>query len=197
MIKTTQTFGLLSMATVSLVTACAQQSGSDSAVIEVTEVTAETPTKKVTLGPAISTIKPGASVTFSHSDVKSAAVGENGSVEITVNEGYPSGTLTLEATGGDGLEVFGANRVVELGMSDATTHAWRIDFQPQSDGVHYINVQATARPDDGVFETRAYAVRVNAGDWASAKAAAAKPMEMLDNDTPAVMLEAQEIIEER
>ena len=193
MIKTTQTFGLLSIATTSLLVACAQQPTST----EVTEVTAETPAKKVTLGAPISTVKPGASVTFSHSAVKTAEVGENGSVEVTVNEGYPTGTLTLEATGGDGLEVFGANRVVDLGMSDATTHTWRIDFQPRSDGVHYINVQATARPEAGVFETRAYAVRVNAGEWASAKAAAAKPVEMLDGDTPAVMLEAQETIEER
>lgn len=93
--------------------------------------------------------------------------------------------------------MFGANRVAQLSMSDVTTHTWRLEFQPQTDGVHYINVQATARPEAGVFETRAYAVRVNAGEWASAKAQAAMPMEMLDNETPAVMLEAQETIKER
>ncbi|MEL6414700.1 MAG: hypothetical protein AAFQ15_07155 [Pseudomonadota bacterium] len=197
MIKTTQRLSLLSTATALLAAACAQQPVTDTAAVDVTEVSAETPAKKVTLGPAISTVKPGASVTFSHPDVKTVAVGDNGSVEITVNEGYPSGTLTLEASGGDGLDVFGANRVVQLGMSDVTTHTWRVDFQPQSDGVHYINVQATARPEDGVFETRAYAVRINAGAWVNAKAEAATPMEMLDNETPAVMLEAQETIEER
>ena len=195
--KTTPTFSLISIAATSLVVACAQQPVADSATTEITEVTADTPAKKVTLGSPMTTVKPGASVTFSHPDVKTAAVGENGSVEITVNEGYPSGTLTLEATGGEGLDVFGANRVAQLNMSDVTTHAWRIEFQPQTDGVHYINVQATARPEAGVFETRAYAVRVNAGDWAAAKAQAATPMEMLDNETPAVMLNAQETIEER
>lgn len=197
MTKTKQTYGLFPVAALALAAACAQQPVTDGAVVEVTEATAETPAQKVKLAPPITTVKPGASVTFSHPDVKELAVGDNGSVEITVNEGYPSGTLTLEATGGDGLEVFGANRVVQLEMSDVTTHTWRVDFQPQSDGVHYVNVQATARPEAGVFETRAYAVRVNAGDWASAKAAAAMPMEMLDKDTPAVMLEAQETIEER
>ena len=197
MTKTTQTFGLLSVAAATLITACAQQPATDGAAIEVTEVTADTPAKKVKLAPPITTVKPGASVTFSHPEVKTLAVGDNGAVEITVNEGYPSGTLTLEASGDDGLEVFGASRVVQLPMSDITTHTWRVDFQPQYDGVHYINVLATARPEAGVFETRAYAVRVNAGDWASAKAAAATPMEMLDNDTPAVILEAQETIEDR
>lgn len=197
MIKTTHTFSLLSIAAVSLVAACAQQTGTDSAAVEVTEVSADTPAKKVTLAPPITTVKPGASVTFSHPAVKTLAVGDNGAVEITVNEGYPSGTLTLEATGGEGLDVFGANRVAQLSMSDVTTHTWRLEFQPQTDGVHYINVQATARPEAGVFETRAYAVRVNAGEWASAKAQAAMPMEMLDNETPAVMLEAQETIKER
>lgn len=197
MIKTTHTLGLISFAMASLVGACAQQTATESAAVEVTEVTAETPATKVTLAPPITTVKPGASVSFSHPDVKTLAVGDNGSVEITVNEGYPSGTLTLEATGGEGLDVFGASRVAQLNMSDVTTHTWRVEFQPQTDGVHYINVQATARPEAGVFETRAYAVRVNAGEWASAKAAAATPMEMLDNETPAVMLEAQETIEER
>lgn len=197
MIKTTQTFGLLSCATAAMITACAQQPATESAAVEITEVTADASADKVTLAPPITTVKPGASVSFSHPEVKTLAVGDNGSVEITVNEGYPSGTLTLEASGGDGIEVFGASRVVQLAMSDVTTHTWRIDFQPQYDGVHYVNVLATARPEDGVFETRAYAVRVNSGDWASAKAAAATPMEMLDNDTPAVMLEAEETIEDR
>ena len=195
MTKTGNLFGLLTLSAGLLVASCAQQPASDVTLADGAEIATDAAPSKVVLAPAISTVKPGASVTFSHQAVKTLEVGENSAVTITVNEGYPTGTLTLEATGGDGLEVFGATRVTEVAMSDVTTHSWRVDFQPQSAGVHYVNVLATARPGPGVIETRAYAVRINAGDWASAKAEAAMPTEMLSDDMPAVMLKAEETIE--
>lgn len=195
MTKTGNLFGLLLLSLGVVVASCTQQPASDATPNSGAEVAADAAARKVMLAPAISTVKPGASVTFSHQAVKTLEVGENGAVTITVNEGYPTGTLTLEATGGDGLEVFGATRVTEVAMSDVTTHSWRVDFQPQSAGVHYVNVLATAKPEPGVIETRAYAVRVNAGDWANAKAEAAMPTEMLSDDMPAVMLKAEETIE--
>ena len=195
MTKTGKLFGLLTLGAGVLLASCTQQPTSVATPNDGAEVPADAAARKVILAPPISTVKPGASVTFSHEAVKTLDVGENGAVTITVNEGYPTGTLTLEATGGDGLEVFGATRVTEVAMSDVTTHTWRVDFQPQAAGVHYVNVLATARPGPGVIETRAYAVRVNADNWASAKAEAAMPTEMLSDDTPAVMLKAEETIE--
>ena len=195
MILTGNRLCLLMLSATVLTAACTQQSDNEVAQFDVSEAGADAAERKIILAPPISTVKPGAAVTFSHADVKSIEVGENSAVTITVNEGYPSGTLTLEATGGAGLDVFGATRVLEVAMADVTTHTWRVDFQPQSDGVHYVNVLATARPEPGVFETRAYAVRVNAGSWASAQTQKATPTEMLEDDTPAIMLKADETIE--
>lgn len=178
-----------------LFAACAQESVNDTASVDVVEPSQQAQVSEVRLAPPITTVKPGASVTFTHDAVKPIEVGENGSVTITVHEGYPFGTLSLEASGGAELEVFGAERQVQLDMADATSHTWRLDFQPQSDGVHYINILATARPEAGMLSTRAFAVRVNAGDWQAAKAKTGLEMQMLEDDTPAVILEARETIE--
>lgn len=189
------TIGAFPFAAVLFLAACAQDDVSDTESTDIAVASQPASMSKVKLAPPISTVKPGASVTFTHDAVKPLEVGENGSVTITVHEGYPFGTLSLEATGGSELDVFGAERQIQVDMADATSHTWRLDFQPQSDGVHYISIQATARPEAGVFETRAFAVRVNAGDWQSAKATSGLTKQMLDDDTPAVMLEAREFIE--
>lgn len=154
--------------------------------------------KPVTLGPAVSTIKPGASVSFSNQLVTPVAAGENGSVTLTVNEGYPSGTLLLEASGGGGLDVFGAGVTARKDMATGTSHSWRVDFEAAADGVYYMNVMATTAPDGGSAENRAYAVRIEVGDWqaAQAKISAAKPMQTLESGEPAIVMEAQETIGE-
>ena len=158
---------------------------------------ADTSKSSVKLAPPITTVKPGASVTFSTPTIKPVELGENGSVIVTVNEGYPSGTLTLSAAGVEGLPVFGANRTMSVDMANVTTHEWRIDFQGEVDGVHYINILATAEPKGGLTETRAYAVRVEVGDWqdAQAKLSAEKAMEIMPSGEPAIILEAEETIE--
>lgn len=187
--------GVLPLTAALFLAACAQDSASDIAAAELQTASHPAPANKVTLAPPITTVKPGASVTITHDDVKPLELGETGSVTVTVHEGYPFGTLSLEATGAEGLDIFGAERAVQLDMADVTSHTWRLNFQPQTDGVHYINLLATARPESGVVETRAFAVRVNAGDWLAAKAKTGLEMQMLENDTPAVMLEAREFIE--
>ena len=172
-----------------LLGACAQSETSE-------PIEAAKPTVK--LAPPIATVKPGASVTFSSSDLKPVQIGENGSVVITVNEGYPSGLMTLQARGHDGLAVFGANTTMRVDMADKTTHEWRVDFQGEADGVHYIGVTALVEPKGGAVETRAYAVRVEVGDWQSAQAklSAERTMEMLPSGEAAVILDAQETIQD-
>ena len=179
-------------------TACVQQSAEPSVSVEAAASVNETAkTKKPALAAPYTTVKPGASVTFSHDLIEAVEVGANGAVTLTINEGYPDGTLRLEASGQDGLEVFGAETSATKDMSLGTTHQWRIDFRGDADGVHYLNVLATAEPTGGITESRAYAVRVNVGDWKTAQAAvqsATAPEMMLDGE-PAVIMEAEETIE--
>ena len=173
--------------------ACAAPTANDASVQPEATRSAANENTAAKLGPAISTIKPGASVTFSHETPGPVQVDANGYVTLTINEGYPAGVLTLEASSDDGLEVSGPSASTTLNMADGTTHSWRVDFRGLTDGVHYLNVMATA--DTG--ETRAYAARIEVGDWKTAEAArkAAKPMEMQADGEMAVILEAEETIE--
>ena len=179
------------------VTACTAPAANESRS-DVQPTLQETAKKPVVeLGPAISTIKPGAAVSFSHEVSGPISVDGNGYVNLTVNEGYPYGSLELKASADEGLEVSGPGATHTINMADGTTHSWRVDFQGLSDGVHYLNVLATAKPSGDAGEMRSYAVRVEVGDWKTVQAAreAAKSMEMQADGEMAVILEADETIE--
>ena len=180
-----------------LVAACAQQQTIEPNVTELAEADASTTSKQVKLAPPITTIKPGASVTFSLDEAKPIARGENGSITLTVNEGYPEGVLHLKASGGNGLNVFGAERLAQKDMSNGTSHAWRIDYSADVDGGYLINILATAEPEPGFTEMRAHSVRVKVGDWqtAQAKVQAARQTQTLPDGERATILEAQETVE--
>lgn len=187
----------VSIGAVSLLAACAQQQTAEPILAEAEVLTPSATSKDVKLAPPITTVKPGASVTFSLDEAKPIAVGENGAVTLTVNEGYPSGVLRLKASGGNGLNVFGAQKEAQMDMSSGTSHTWRIDYSADADGVYLINIIATAEPEPGFAEMRAHSVRVKIGDWqtAQAKVSAATATEMLPSGERAVILEAQETTE--
>ncbi len=190
--------GLMSISvSAAMLASCAQQQVADPAVIEVTEASPAASSKQVKLAPPITTIKPGASVTFSLDEAKPIASGANGTVTLTVNEGYPSGVLHLKASGGNGLNVFGAERLAQKDMASGTSHTWRIDYSADADGVYLINIIATAEPQPGFKEMRAHSVRVKVGDWqtAQAKSQAARQTQMLPDGERATILEAEETVE--
>ncbi|MEO1324478.1 MAG: hypothetical protein AAFV59_15910 [Pseudomonadota bacterium] len=173
--------------------ACAQQTTERAEPIEA----AKTDTKKVALGPAVQTVKPGALVTISSDITQGLNAGDTGFASITLNEGYPYGTLSVVATGGDGLAVLGGDASVQFDMSDRTTHTWRVDFETLSDGVHYLNLMTKADVEAGFSQSRAHAIRIEVGDWKSVQAAreATKLMTTMSTGESAVVLEAQETIE--
>lgn len=177
--------------------ACAAPASNDVSSDAPTQVAdvAEKPAAK--LGPAIATIKPGASVSFSHETSGPVDVDGTGYVIFTVNEGYPTGTLELVASAYEGLELFGPSATQIANMADGTTHTWRVDFTGLTDGVHYLRTRATAKPSSEAGLFRGYSVRIEVGDWKAVEAAreAAKPMEMQADGEMAIILEAEETIE--
>jgi hypothetical protein len=184
-----------SLSVVCLLGACSQQQRDSASTAEIE--TAAPPVQQVVLAPPITTIKPGASVSFSTDRADPIAVGENGSVTLTVNEGYPFGVLHLKASGNKGLNVFGAEKEAQKDMSSGASHQWRIDYSADADGVYYINILATATPEDGFSEMRAHSVRVQVGDWQSAQAKvdAARKTTITPDGEQMVILEAEETIE--
>lgn len=187
----------VSISAATLLAGCAQQQSAEPALADTVASASSATSKSVKLAPPITTVKPGASVTFSLDEAKPITVGENGAVTLIVSEGYPEGVLRLKASGGSGLNVFGAQRQAQFDMSSGTSHTWRIDYSADADGVYLINIIATAEPEPGFSEMRAHSVRVKVGDWqaAQAKVSAATATEMLPTGEPAVILEAEETTE--
>lgn len=182
--------GLAAMAAGLMVASCAQATAPETTNV----VEAEKP--KVTLAAPITTVKPGASVVFSDQDPVVMTQGNTGVINITLNEGYPSGTLSLVATGGAGLSVLGGRAETEFDMSGRTTHTWRVDVAAEADGVHYLNLLAIAEPKGGEPQHRAHAMRVEVGNWKSVEDArqASKSFEATPSGETVVILEAQETI---
>jgi len=140
--------------------------------------------------------KPGAALTFSHSVASDLSPGDTSFVEIEVRDGYAGGQITLEASSTPGVEVFGPGRRVVKDMATPGPHKWLVDFQVEADGVYYIPVLATVERELDLKESRAYAVRIEVGDWKAVQASkeAAKSIAMMPSGEMAVMLEADEII---
>lgn len=184
--------GLAAMAAGLIVASCAQATAPEPTLL----VDAETSKPKVTLAPPITTVKPGASVVFSEQDPIVMTRGNTGVATITLNEGYPSGTLTLVATGEAGLSVLGGPAQTEFDMAGRTTHTWRVDIVAEADGVHYLNLLAIADPKGGEAQHRAHAMRVEVGNWKTVEDArqASKTLEATPTGEMVVILEAEETI---
>lgn len=152
---------------------------------------------QVSLGAPITTVKPGAAIGLSAEVPKDLSAGNTGTAFITLNEGYPSGTLTLTATAKSGLSLSGESETVEFDMASGATHTWRLTFATETDGVHYLNIMATADPKSGQPQSRAHSIRVEVGDWAAAKAKldAQKSIETGPDGERVVILEAEETID--
>lgn len=152
---------------------------------------------KIKLAPAVQTIKPGASVTMTHKFLGNAAAGENGAIDVKLFEGYPSGTLFLNATGSEGLNVFGAQAGSRFDMTGNTEHTVRLNYRAATDGVYYVNLMLTAEPSAGETELRAHSIRVEVGDWQSAVAKQEKPNLKTNDDGQAmVIMDAEETVGE-
>ena len=174
-----------------LAAGCAQ-SQSDAPVAAI-EAKVETTTKVQLVQPA--TIKPGAAVSFTHKARSAVQPGENGTLDLTLIEGYPAGNLTLGITGSDGLVVSTAQSGQSLSMKGADSHQISVTYRAETNGVFYVNVLAKTDTLDGVTSARAYSARVEIGDVTGLE----KPKTDLPLDTNAsgetvIIMEAEETI---
>lgn len=171
--------------------ACAQQAGVEKAATE--PAAAEVSAPK--LGAPFATVKPGAGVSFTHT-VNGNESARSGVVDLQVEEYYLAGSLMLEASGEDGLSVFGATRNQRVDMASGVMHAWSVNYEAEQDGVYYLNVQATAEPEGQPMSMRSYSVRIEIGDFVpgAEKARNGDVTTTADGDLIIVM-EAEETIE--
>lgn len=178
----------LGFAAALLATACTQ-----TVVSDVPEQVTETKTKKLK---PIATVKPGAAVEFSHEILAAAAPGSTGTIQITVVEGYDAGTLTLLTTGSEPMSVFGVDTTKTVDMASGGTHSWTVNYNAATDGVYYVNVQASAAPTSGPEMSRAYAARIEVGDISKAeKPKSSGDVMITPEGETIIIMEAQETTE--
>ncbi len=141
------------------------------------------------------TIKPGADLTFEHGDVAKVAPGQNGSVQVTVRDGYDSGMLEVTSTGSEGLDVFGAEARVRFDMAAGDRHEFRLAYAAEAAGTYYINLHAQVSAEGEPASMRAYAIRVVIGDAAAVASKPAVDTLRLPDGQTAIILEAEETID--
>ncbi len=141
--------------------------------------------------------KGGAAVHFSHEMKGSLAVGEYTTVKINVSDNYADGTLTLQATGSQGLTIYEPSGFAEYSMDADTAYVWNVDVKSETDGVYYLNVSATATPEGQTSIIKTHSIRVEIGDMAKAlkNSSAAEITETEDGEKRIIMEAEEEIIQ--
>lgn len=112
---------------------------------------------------SVATVKPGASIKFSHTISSAVSANTPEIIEIVVNEPYSGGALWLQATGDDGLNVLSGDAPVRFDMYSVSQHKWSVRVSADADGVYYLNVFATVEPEGRSKSMRSYAVRIEVG----------------------------------
>ncbi len=138
--------------------------------------------------------KPGAAVEVIAAQRAAVDPGEIGVVEVTFAESYDGGTMTVTATGSEGLEILPPEPKTTMAMGDKKDHRWDISFRAATAGVYYIDLSIAAAEAGGAPEMRSHSVRVTVGE----PAAAAKPATQattIDGE-PVVIMEAEETVQD-
>ncbi len=138
--------------------------------------------------------KPGAAVEVTAAQRAAVDPGEIGVLEVTFAESYAGGSMTVTATGSEGLEVLPPEPRTTMAMGDKKDHRWDISFRAAAAGVYYVDLSIAAAEAGGAPEMRSHSVRVTVGDVP----AAAKPATQattIDGE-PVVIMEAEETVQD-
>ena len=121
--------------------------------------------------PVIRTVKPGANLAMASELRFPVSAGDQGTLDVRFEEGYPAGQLRLKATAdSDGLELYGPSSEELMDLSTASPKDWGILFTANEDGIHYINILAVIEKDGEPVESRAFAAKILVGDVSAADA---------------------------
>jgi len=134
-------------------------------------IVAETSEPEASSGDKVAnrTTKPGASIGFTHAFQATPETGQNGTVTVSMTHNYTNVLMELSAYGGDSLTVGSGKMTKTVQLLEPGTDTWDLSFNPATDGVNYINVQANVRLESGKTLSRSYAIRVETGEGSSQK----------------------------
>lgn len=108
-------------------------------------------------------LKPGASVTYSHNLKSQLSAGETTTFNLSLGESYAEGALKVGLTTDGDIGLFASSTQAEFDMSASTSHDMNVSFTANSNGRHYINVQALAVSPSGQSQPRIFSIPVQVG----------------------------------
>jgi len=136
-------------------------------------------------------IKPGAGIGYAH-DLKSQYnAGETVSFQLSLGESYDTGIMRLNIMA-EGVQLLAPTTSAAFDMGAGGEHEITVSFTANSNGRHYINVQALADIGDGNPMIRVFSIPVQVGP-----VTAQKPnpnMKTMPDGENIIEMEAQEEI---
>ena len=137
-------------------------------------------------------LKPGAGISYTHNLPKDLAPGETAVFQLTLDESYETGIMSVDIRGEGDVQVFPSSSRASFDMSAANTHVMDVSVTVGSSGRHYLNVRALANTANGQSMPRIFSIPVQSGP--------VKAMKMHDNMQKTatgeniIVMEAQEVI---
>ena len=138
-------------------------------------------------------LKPGAGISYTHNLPKDLAPGETAVFQLTLDESYEAGIMSVDIRGEGDVQVFPSSSRASFDMSAANTHVTDVSVTVGSSGRHYLNVRALAKTANGQSMPRIFSIPVQSGP--------VKAMKMHDNMQKTatgeniIVMEAQEVIQ--
>ena len=138
-------------------------------------------------------LKPGAGISYTHNLPKDLAPGETAVFQLTLDESYEAGIMSVDIRGEGDVQVFPSSSRASFDMSAANTHVMDVSVTVGSSGRHYLNVRALANTANGQSMPRIFSIPVQSGP--------VKAMKMHDNMQKTatgeniIVMEAQEVIQ--
>ncbi len=137
-------------------------------------------------------LKSGAAVRFNHEMRAAVDAGEDGVVELIIDERYDEGRLDIEAVATGGVSLSASSASTSMALAGTSRHIWDIYFTAEDNGVHYIDVRATVTVAGDVVGSRSYSVPVKVGNAAAPSAKSSAKVDRDADGNPIIIMEAEE-----
>ena len=138
-------------------------------------------------------LKPGAGISYAHNLPKDLAPGETVVFQLTLDESYEAGIMSVDIRGEGDVQVFPSSSRASFDMSSANTHVMDVSVTVGSSGRHYLNVRALANTANGQPMPRIFSIPVQSGP-----VKAMKPHDNMQKTATGeniIVMEAQEVIQ--
>ena len=137
-------------------------------------------------------LKPGAAVTYSHNLKSQISVGETATFKLTLDEPYKAGDLKVSLTTDGDITLFSTSTQGRFDMGEDGPHEMNISLTANSNGRHYINVEALAVNPSGQSQPRIFSIPVQVGAVTTQKPNA--DMKTMENGENIIEMKAEEEI---